>query len=223
MGISVSKCAERLAMISIIGGTFDPIHFGHLRPALEIMEQFSLDECRFIPSANPPHRWQPQASAEHRLKMTALAIQGIKGFTLDDREYKRDGASYTVDTLKSIRNEIGNDVSLCMIIGLDAFQSFTQWRDWQTILTLTHLVVSSRPGYEKSTEDTWVKKYLTEDASRLKQEAAGRIFFAEVTQFDISATQIRKQLLKGHSASYLLPKSVNTYIDRHQLYRKDST
>lgn len=205
-------------MIAIIGGTFDPIHFGHLRPALEIMEQFSLTECRFIPSAKPPHRWQPEVSAEHRLNMTQLAIDGIKGFSLDDREYHRDGASYTVDTLKSIRAEIGNHTPLCMIIGLDAFQSFTQWRDWQTILKLTHLVVSSRPGYIYS-PDTWAQPYLTDKPEKLKQEIAGNIFFAEVTQFDISATQIRKQLLNGYSASYLLPKSVAKYINKHRLYR----
>jgi len=207
-------------MIGIIGGTFDPIHFGHLRPALEIMEQFSLDELRFIPSANPPHRWKPEASAEDRLQMTKLAIEAIKGFKLDDREYQRDGASFTVDTLHSIRKEIGNHVPLCMIIGLDAFQSFTQWRDWETILTLTHLLVSSRPGYEKSSDDAWSQPYLTDDKSMLEQQAAGKIFFADVTQFDISATQIRKQRHNGYSAAYLLPESVRKYIDKQQLYSK---
>lgn len=206
-------------MIGIIGGTFDPIHFGHLRPALEIMEQFSLDELRFIPSASPPHRWQPDASAEHRIKMTALAIDAIEGFTLDDREYRREGASYTIDTLKSIRHEIGNDVPLCMIIGMDAFQSFTQWHDWKNILTLTHLVVSPRPGYEKSAQQRWVQPFLTHDASTLKKQAAGKLFFSDVIQFDISATHIRKQLLNGRSAAYLLPESVRKYIDKQQLYR----
>lgn len=213
MGMSDNK------MIGIIGGTFDPIHFGHLRPALEIFEQFSLDELRFIPSAHPPHRWQPEASAEHRINMTTLAIDPIEGFTLDDREYRREGASYTVDTLKSIRQEIGNDRPLCMIIGLDAFQSFTQWRDWQKILTLTHLVVSPRPGYKLSAEDQWVQAYLTKDATELKQYAAGKIFVAEVIQFDISATKIREQLLNGFSASYLLPETIRKYIDKHRLYR----
>lgn len=206
-------------MIGIIGGTFDPIHFGHLRPALEIMEQFSLEELRFIPSASPPHRWQPDASAEHRIKMTKLAIEAIEGFTLDDREYHREGASYTVDTLKSIRNEIGNEVPLCMIIGLDALQSFTQWHDWQRILTLTHLVVSPRPGYKKSSADAWVQPYLTTDALELKQQTAGKVFFAKVIQFDISATEIREQLHNGNNISYLLPESVRKYIDKQRLYR----
>jgi len=206
-------------MIGIIGGTFDPIHFGHLRPALEIMEQFSMKELRFIPSAKPPHRWQPEASANDRFNMTALAIDNIDNFTIDDREYQREGASYTVDTLRSIRKEIGNDEPLCMIVGLDAFQSFTQWRDWQTILTLAHLLVSSRPGYEKSTKDQWCQTYLSDNKAQLKQHAAGKIYFADVTQFDISATQIRKQLHNGYNVSYLLPESVKHYIDKQQLYR----
>lgn len=219
MDICAHSAHRTASMIGIIGGTFDPIHFGHLRPALEIMEQFSMDELRFIPSANPPHRWKPEASAEHRLKMTSLAIDSIEGFSLDDREYHRDGASYTVDTLRSIREEIGNTTPLCIIVGLDAFQSFTQWRDWQTILSLTHLLVSSRPGYEKSSNDVWIKPYLTDDQSMLEQQPAGKIYFAEVTQFDISATQIRKQLHNGYSASYLLPESVRKYINKQRLYQ----
>ena len=119
-----------------------------LRPALEIAEQLSLDEVHFIPSANPPHRWKPEASSTDRLEMVRLAINNTDNFILDDREYHRDGASYTIDTLKSIRDEIGSEQPLCMIVGLDAFQSFTSWRDWQGILNLCHLVVSTRPGYE---------------------------------------------------------------------------
>ncbi|HIP81516.1 MAG TPA: nicotinate (nicotinamide) nucleotide adenylyltransferase, partial [Leucothrix mucor] len=154
-------------MIGIIGGTFDPIHFGHLRPALEIAEQFDLDEVRFIPSANPPHRWKPIASAEHRLNMVKLAVEGFPLFTVDDREYHRQGSSYTVDTLQSIVNEEDIDKeqadeesatpSLLMMLGLDAFQSFTQWRDWQKILELTHIVVSTRPGYSLENADKWMQ------------------------------------------------------------------
>ncbi len=205
-------------MLGIMGGTFDPIHFGHLRPALEIVEQLGLRELRFIPSAKPPHRWQPEASASDRLKMTELAIAGIEQFILDEREYQRDGASYTVDTLKSVRNEIGNQEPLCMIIGLDAFQSFTQWRDWQTILNLCHLVVAPRPGYQAASGDAWAKPYLSSNAGDLSRKTSGKIFFATVTQFDISATMIRKQLLNGYSASYLLPQSVYNYIKQQRLY-----
>ena len=206
-------------MIGILGGTFDPVHFGHLRPALEITEQLSLEELRFIPSAKPPHRWQPVASAEDRLAMVKMAIKETGKFILDDREYHRDGASYTIDTLKSIRAEIGKDKTLCMIVGLDAFQSFTSWKDWQQILDLTHLVVSARPGYQlEKQEADWVESRLTSNVKELHKKPAGMIFFSEVTQLDISATNIRNQIAKGNSCSYLSPEKVCNYIRKHKLY-----
>ena len=206
-------------MIGILGGTFDPVHFGHLRSALEITEQLSLEEMRFIPSAKPPHRWQPLASAEDRLAMVKMAIKENGKFTLDDREYHRDGASYTIDTLKSIRTEIGTDKALCMIVGLDAFQSFASWKDWQQILDLTHLIVSTRPGYQfEKQEADWVERRLTSNTKELHKKAAGMIFFCEVTQLDISATNIRKQITNGNSCSYLSPEKVCNYIRKHKLY-----
>lgn len=206
-------------MIGIIGGTFDPIHIGHLRLALEVSEQLSLKEMRFIPSATPPHRWQPVASAEHRLAMVKLAIQDTHEFGIDDREYRREGASYTVDTLKSIRQEIGKDTSLCLLLGLDAFQSFTQWHDWQGILELTHLVISSRPGYDEIPEESWMKERLTKTAEDLSQKPAGMLFYADVSQLDISATIIRKQLKNGNSSRYLTTNAVHDYILKNKLYR----
>lgn len=205
-------------MIAIIGGTFDPIHFGHLRPALDIAEQLSLKEVRFIPSATPPHRWQPVASAEQRLDMVKLAIKDTPIFTVDDKEYHRQGASYTIDTLKSIRNEIGIDESLCMIIGFDAYQSFTQWRDWQEILKLTHVVVSSRPGYDQDTLEGWAKPYHTDSPKELDNKSSGLLYFANVTQLDISATYIRQQISKGKSVQFLTSNAVNEYIKRNKLY-----
>lgn len=205
-------------MIGLIGGTFDPIHFGHLRTALEIAEQLSLEEVRFIPSAIPPHRWQPEASAMLRLDMVKLAIKDESIFTIDDREYKREGASYTIDTLKSIRKELDVDTPLCMIIGLDAFQSFTQWHDWQGILENCHLVVSSRPGYQHLESEEWLDNRLTNKIEELHKEKAGLIYFANVTQLDISATFIRKQLSSGTSSRYLTTNSVYNYILRNKLY-----
>jgi len=207
-------------MIGILGGTFDPIHFGHLRPALEIAEIFSLDELRFIPSARPPHRWQPVASAEHRLEMVKLAIAETPGFVLDEREYHRQGSSYTVDTLQSIRDDVG-DTPIMMLLGQDAFESFTNWHDWKKILTLAHIVVSSRPGYRHAKQD-WMQARLIESSremrKQMRQTAAGNICFCEVTQLDISATIIREQILAGKSSRYLLPLSVDHYIHEHQLY-----
>lgn len=207
-------------MIGILGGTFDPVHFGHLRPALEIAETFALDEVRFIPSARPPHRWQPVASAQHRLEMVKLAIADTPGFVLDDREYHRPGSSYTVDTLQSIRDEVG-DTPLVMLLGQDAFGSFTDWHEWKKILTLTHIVVSSRPGFVAAEQD-WMQGRLCDSVEgmlqKIRQQAAGGICFYEVTQLDISATNIREQQLKGKSSRYLLSKNVEDYIKQHRLY-----
>ncbi len=205
-------------MIGILGGTFDPIHFGHLRPALEISEQLELDELRFIPSANPPHRWQPEASAEHRLEMVKLAVQDVKDFVVDDREYHRDGASYTVDTLASIREELGDKEPLCMLIGMDAFEHFTTWHNWQGILDLAHIVISSRPGTVQVETDDWMKGRMAKSVKDLQQTSAGKLFFAEVSQLEISATYIRKQILEGKSSLYTTPVKVSTFIQKNKLY-----
>ena len=210
-------------MIGILGGTFDPIHFGHLRPALEIFEQLGLDELRLIPSAKPPHRWQPEASEAHRLAMVELAVKGADGFVVDDREYHRDGASYTVDTLASIRDEIdkkkGESEPLCMLIGMDAFEHFTTWHDWQGILNLAHLVISSRPGTRMVETADWMKDRVTEDINDLQKTSAGKLYFANVSQYDLSATFLRKQILAGKSLQYATPVDVSEYIKQNKLYK----
>ncbi len=206
-------------MIGILGGTFDPIHFGHLRPALEIFEQLKLEELRFIPSANPPHRWQPEASAKYRLEMVKLAVKEVDGFVVDDREYHREGASYTVDTLASIREEIGSTKPLCMLIGMDAFEHFTTWHDWQGILSLAHVVISSRPGIAQVETDDWMKGRITKSVKDLQETPAGKLFFAEVSQLEISATYIRKQILEGKSSLYTTPVKVSEFIEVNSLYK----
>lgn len=210
-------------MIGIIGGTFDPIHFGHLRPALEIAEQFQLNEVRFIPSGTPPHRWKPMVNAENRLNMVQLAIQDIPNFVVDNREYLRQGSSYTVDTLQSIVDEQMQaerkpKEPLLMMLGLDAFQSFTTWHQWQSILELTHIVVSTRPGYQHQKTQKWMQGRVVDSPLAMKQQQAGCIYFSEVTQLDISASQIREQLLKGKSSKFLMPEKVIEYIHDNKLY-----
>lgn len=206
-------------MIGLLGGTFDPVHYGHLRPALEVAELCDLAEVRFIPSASPPHRWKPQVPAEHRLKMVKLAIQGTDEFVVDDREYHRDGPSYAVDTLRSLRTQFGDSESLALLMGQDAFQSFTDWREWQTILTLCHLIVTTRPGYrnEDSLAD-WLSPRLAENARQLHHQAAGKVLFQAVTRLEISATQIRQLLQQGRNCRYLLPDAVYDHIRTHHLY-----
>ena len=206
-------------MIGILGGTFDPIHFGHLRPALEIFEQLGLDELRLIPSAKPPHRWQPEANETHRLAMVKLAVKGVDGFIVDDREYHRDGASYTVDTLASIREEIGEKEPLCMLIGMDAFEYFTTWHDWLGILDLAHLVISSRPGTNMVETADWMEDRVTESIKDLQKNSAGKLYFADVSQYDLSATFLRKQILAGKSSQFATPVKVSKYIKQNKLYK----
>ena len=206
-------------MIGIIGGTFDPIHFGHLRPALEIAEKLDLEEVRFIPSATPPHRWKPEATGQQRLDMVKLAIQGSDKFVLDDREYQREGASYTVDTLQTIRDEIGADKPLCMILGMDAFAFFTQWHEWEKILELCHIVISSRPNYDDSKIESWMKERVVKDTTSLSKTPAGKLYFSKVIQLDISATFIREQIKAGSSPRYLTPADVVEYMQKNSLYQ----
>ena len=206
-------------MIGIIGGTFDPIHFGHLRPALDIAERLGLDEVRFIPSATPPHRWKPEATGQQRLDMVKLAINDTQKFILDDREYQREGASFTVDTLQSIRDEIGENTPLCMILGMDAFAFFTQWHDWQKILELCHIVISSRPNYDDSKIESWMKKRMLEDSALLSKTPAGKLYFCKGIQLDISATFIREQIKAGSSPRYLTPADVVEYMKNNSLYQ----
>ena len=203
-------------MIGIMGGTFDPIHFGHLRPALEVSERLSLSQVRFIPCKVPPHRDQPMASPEDRLRMVGLAVKNTPEFRLDDRELRRDGASYSVDTLRSLRKEF--DEPLVLMLGADAFQGFSHWKNWREILEMAHIVISCRPGYKIPHLDFWAAGRTVQTAEELENSRAGKLLFIEVTQLAISATDIRRQRLEGLSARYLMPIEVADYITENQLY-----
>ena len=135
-----------LSPMGVFGGTFDPIHYGHLRTAFELMEAVHLSEVRFLPAGTPPHRETPEASAQERLAMVAAAIGGQPGFIVDDRELRREGPSYSVDTLLDLRAEFAHR-SICLIVGMDAFLGLPQWYHWREILQLAHVVVAHRPGW----------------------------------------------------------------------------
>ncbi len=215
-------------MIGIVGGTFDPIHFGHLRMALELSTRLALDEVRFIPSARPPHRGEPDATGRQRLKMVELAIAGETRFILDDREYHRGEESYMVDTLESLRADMGPDVSLLLIMGRDAFQGLTAWHRWQSLLTLAHIVVVARPISESDLEsdlcgrDPVLQKFYdrhhTTDQNNLHKRRCGFIFIAETTALGINASSIRKMIAAQESPRFLLPETVLSYIEEHKLY-----
>lgn len=201
-------------LIGILGGTFDPIHYGHLRPALDIMQQAGLDEVRFIPNRTPPHREIPVLTDLQRAELVQLAIADTPGFVLDDREIKRDGPSYMVDTLTSLKNDFPDD-SLCLIMGMDAFNGFQQWHKWQAILEVCHLIITTRPGIElaKFATQSPFSEWICEDAQSLQQRPAGQILLQSVTQLDISASQIRRYLLAGQSIQYLLPQAVREKLE----------
>ncbi|HEY0635845.1 MAG TPA: nicotinate-nucleotide adenylyltransferase [Gammaproteobacteria bacterium] len=209
--------------VGLFGGTFDPIHYGHLRPALEMREQLALSEVRFIPASVPPHRGVPAASPQQRLAMLRLALQGIDGMTIDERELRRDGPSYMADTLRSLRRE-EDSRPLVLLLGLDAFLGLPTWHDWRAIIELTHIAVATRPGWERAQlaangelAQLW-RVHGGDDPTALQQSAAGRIVMTEVTPLAISATRIRAQLQEGRSPRFLLPESVLDYIERNRLY-----
>jgi nicotinate-nucleotide adenylyltransferase len=205
-----------------MGGTFDPIHFGHLRMAEELASALALDEVRFIPAGQPPHRAPPRTDAAHRLQMTRLAIAGNPRFVLDEREVREARASYTVDTLTALRQELGEAQPLWLLLGADAFLGLSTWKDWRHLFDLAHLAVAHRPSYRLAESDALPAPLAQELAHRLRDlpatTAAGTIVQRPVTALDISATAIRQYLGAGVGARYLLPDSVLDYIRQHRLY-----
>ncbi|MGZ8983734.1 MAG: nicotinate-nucleotide adenylyltransferase [Methylotenera sp.] len=217
-------------VIAVLGGTFNPIHFGHLRMAQELAESLQLSEVRFIPAANPPHKPAPVISAEHRAAMVRLGIADNARFTFDDRELHRSGASYTVDTLHSLRSEMGEHASLVLLMGSDAFVKFNTWHRWQEIIQLCHIALVQRPlttgKHAPGTEEilpksleTFLLNHYTENSDDLHTSPAGFVTMQHITVLDISSTTIRNKFHKNHSARYLMPDSVIDYIQTHQLYR----
>lgn len=205
--------------IGILGGTFDPVHFGHLRPALDVAQQLNLDHVRLIPSAVPPHREQPVATAQQRTTMLQLAVKNNDRFIVDERELHREGPSYTVDTLKSLRQEFP-DSPLYLLLGTDAFLGLQSWHEWQQLITLAHIVVMHRPGealvMNKELE-AWYQEHRGKEENDL--QLAGFIWPIEVTQLAISATEIRELIAKGSNPQFLLPDAVISLIEMLGLYQ----
>lgn len=211
--------------VGILGGTFDPIHYGHLRPALELLETLKLAEVRFIPCRVPAHRDTPSITAEQRLELVQLAIAEQAGFVIDGRELCRPGTSYMIDTLSSLRAELGV-TPLCLILGSDAFRELMTWRRWQELTDLAHIVVMRRPGADQPLPpllEDFVSSRLIDQPQALHDRPAGSILWQTVTPLAISATQIRRLLMRGQSARYLLPEPVLAHIHAHALYQSPAT
>lgn len=209
--------------VGLLGGTFDPIHLAHLRLAQEALDTCALAQVRFIPNAQPPHRSTPGVSAQHRFRMVQLAIAGESRFLADDRELRRDAASYTVDTVADLRTDLGADRPLCLIVGADAFALFDTWKHWEALLDAVHVIVATRPGSTTEPAGGDLRDHAarrrTTDPTDLSRSPAGRIYRLPITALDISASAIRRELAAGRSPRYLLPDSVLGYIDSNHLYR----
>ena len=202
--------------LGIFGGTFDPIHFGHLRPAVEVRAALALDQVRLVPARVSPLRGEPGASATDRLAMVQAAVAGEPDLALDERELDRDGPSYTVDTLAALAAEFP-DARLFLIVGGDAFAAFDRWHEWRRILDLAHLVVAQRPG-AAPTPPAPVREAVVASAQDLDAAAAGRIWIQPVTQLDISATAIRTLAAAGGDLRFLMPAAARRYLEEHRLY-----
>lgn len=206
-------------MIGVYGGTFDPVHFGHLRTALEVLEIFALDELRLIPCSQPPHRGHPEVTAAFRLQMLQLAAAEQPGFVVDDRELRRDGPSYMVDTLASLRSETDAATPLLLFIGADAFAGLERWHQWQRLFDYAHIVVMTRPASPAPILSPFLELRHTNNKQHLKNQPAGCILLQNVTQLEISATQIRRLLAEHRDPRFLLPDAVLAFIRHHRLYQ----
>lgn len=212
--------------IGILGGTFDPIHLGHLRVAEDVAEALAIAEVRILPTGTPPHRTPAHASAADRLAMAGLAIAGNPRFALDEHEIHKTAPCYMVDTLRELRAELGPDQPLVLFVGGDAFMGLDGWHEWQRLFDLAHLAVAHRPGFPP---ETWLDRIApallsqllmrrSNDSEAFAHQAAGRIWLQAVTQLDISSSSIRSRIKAGQSIRYLVPEAVHDYIYQHQLY-----
>lgn len=204
--------------IGILGGTFDPVHFGHLRPALEVCEQLGLDHIRLIPSRLPVHRAQPLAPLQQRIEWLQQVAEEVPQFVVDLREAERETPSWMVVTLESLRTSFPKR-ALCLILGMDAFLQIQGWHRWSELLDFAHIVVTHRPGFPVPQEGEvaqWIAAHQTHhvtDLCRLpQQQQGGRILLLPVTQLEISATAIREMVAQGEDPRFLLPDTIRRSV-----------
>ncbi len=196
-------------LTGLFGGTFDPVHYGHLKPAKEVLHALGLESIRFLPNSIPPHRDSPWLSAEYRLALLQKVVNSIDGFELDTRELERAGKSYTVETLISLREDFPDD-TFCLIMGMDVLEGLTRWHRWQELFDLCHLVVTQRPGYQwpVSPELAALEPRRVVEPAALKTAETGLILLQSVSQLDISSSEIRRRLQSGLSIEEFVPEVV---------------
>lgn len=207
--------------VGILGGTFDPVHIGHLRSALEVAELMALDEVRLVPCARPPHRDTPSSTAEDRLAMVRCAVQDQQLLRVDARELERDKPSYTLDTLESLRQELGPEPRLYLLLGWDAFCGLPNWHRWSELLDHCHILVLQRPDADSEAPEALRNLLAARSAADplALSGPCGQIAFVWQTPLAVSATQIRHLLACGRSVRFLVPDAVLDYINAHGLYR----
>ena len=206
--------------IGLFGGTFDPVHCGHLRTAFELWQELQLAEVRFVPTGNPPHREQLYAAAPLRIAMVKAAIADQPGFLVDDREVRRGGVSYSVDTLTELRAEHPQR-SLCLLLGMDAFLGLPGWHRWRELLSLAHIVVAHRPGWRAPTMGPLGELMVdhgTGSVRELHARPAGCVYVHAVTQLEISSTELRALIVAGRDPRYLVPDAVRQIILETRCY-----
>ena len=213
--------------IGIMGGTFNPIHFGHLRAAEEVAESLRLEQMIFIPAAKPPHKSEVEVvSFDHRWHMMELAIEGNPLFVLSDLEYQRPGISYSVETLTQLSKERGGSEELYFVLGLDAFLELQTWKSYRELFSLCHFIVVARPGFSPEALDAMLTTQVSDRYSLDIQVQGYRhpslhtVYYREVTLLDISSSAIRKLLAEGGTVRYLLPEKVEEYIQQQRLYQQ---
>lgn len=212
-------------MLGILGGAFDPVHHGHLRPALEMQAVLGLSEIRVIPTGEPPHREAALATGAQRLAMLERALAGLADWRIDRRELERQGPSYMVDTLESLREELGRERPMVLMLGLDAFAGLESWHRWERLFELAHIAVGHRPGVglaqlsQQGQLTRQLSTRLTQAPAELASRPAGSVFLHPVTQLDISSTAIRDMLGRGEDPRFLVDPAVRDYLFTHNLYR----
>lgn len=210
-----------------MGGTFNPIHFGHLRAAEEVAESLRLEQMIFIPAAKPPHKSEVEVvSFDHRWHMMELAIEGNPLFVLSDLEYQRPGISYSVETLTQLSKERGGSEELYFVLGLDAFLELQTWKSYRELFSLCHFIVVARPGFSPESLDAMLTTQVSDRYSFDLQVQGYRhpslhtVYYRKVTLLDISSSAIRKLLAEGGTVRYLLPEKVEEYIQQQRLYQQ---
>jgi len=202
--------------IGLLGGTFDPIHLGHLRSALEVAEALDLEMLRLVPCHVPYHREAPLLDAPLRARLVELAVAGAPRLSCDRSELARPGPSYTVETLSAARTELGPTRSLCWVIGSDAAAGLDRWHRWRELLDLAHLIVVTRPGQTSAADgpaQQWLRAHALENVAAIRQRPAGGVLWLTLRQLDISSSEIRAALLSGRSVRYLVPDSILSTLE----------